>query len=80
MKSLVVRKEIDAFIADRLLEAVWQESLHLVNDGVASTKEIDDAIRYGFVCAGRKWDCSKPTMLPAVKRVCAFCEPIWPLP
>ena len=52
MKSLVVRKEIDAFIADRLLEAVWRESLHLVNDGVASTKEIDDAIRYGF---GLRW-------------------------
>mgnify|MGYP001199411052 CR=1 FL=1 len=52
MKSLVIRKEIDAFIADRLLEAVWRESLHLVNDGVASTKEIDDAIRYGF---GLRW-------------------------
>ena len=52
MHPLVVRKEIDAHIADRLLEAVWRESLWLVNDGIASTSEIDDAIRYGF---GLRW-------------------------
>lgn len=52
MKPLEVRVEIDAFIADRLLEAVWRESLWLVNDGVATTEEIDDAIRYGF---GLRW-------------------------
>ncbi len=52
MKALHVRVEIDAFIADRLLEAVWRESLWLVNDGVATTEEIDDAIRYGF---GLRW-------------------------
>ncbi len=52
MKPLHVRVEIDAFIADRLLEAVWRESLWLVNDGVATTQEIDDAIRYGF---GLRW-------------------------
>ena len=48
MKPLHVRVEIDAFIADRLLEAVWREAIWLVNDGVATTDEIDDAIRYGF--------------------------------
>lgn len=52
MKPLRVRVEIDAFIADRLLEAVWRESLWLVNDGVATTEEIDDVIRYGF---GLRW-------------------------
>ena len=52
MKPLHVRVEIDAFIADRLLEAVWREALWLVNDGVATTEEIDDAIRYGF---GLRW-------------------------
>ena len=52
MHPLRVRKEIDAFIADRLLEAVWRESLWLVRDGVATTQEIDDAIRYGF---GLRW-------------------------
>jgi carnitine 3-dehydrogenase len=52
MQPLHVRKEIDGFIADRLLEAVWREALWLVNDGVATTEEIDDAIRYG---AGLRW-------------------------
>ncbi len=52
MRPLHVRKEIDAFIADRLLEAVWREALWLVNDGIATTEEIDDAIRFGF---GLRW-------------------------
>ena len=52
MHPLRVRTEIDAHIADRLLEAVWREALWLVNDGVATTEEIDDAIRYGF---GLRW-------------------------
>ncbi|ASM72860.1 MULTISPECIES: carnitine 3-dehydrogenase [Roseobacteraceae] len=49
---LRVRKEIDAHIADRFLEAVWREALWLVKDGVATTEEIDNAIRYGF---GIRW-------------------------
>jgi len=52
MKPIHVRVEIDAFIGDRLLEAVWREALWLVNDGVATTEEIDDVIRYGF---GLRW-------------------------
>jgi carnitine 3-dehydrogenase len=52
MHPLRVHKEIDGFIADRLLEAVWREALWLVRDGVATTSEIDDAIRYG---AGLRW-------------------------
>lgn len=52
MKPLLIRTEIDAHIADRLLEAVWREALWLVQDGVATTTEIDTAIRYGF---GLRW-------------------------
>jgi carnitine 3-dehydrogenase len=52
MFPLFVRKEIDAHIADRLLEAVWREGLWLIKDGIATTQEIDDAIRYGF---GLRW-------------------------
>lgn len=52
MKPLRVRKEIDAHIADRLLESVWREALWLVRDGVATTEEIDDVMRYGF---GLRW-------------------------
>ncbi|MDE2435250.1 MAG: carnitine 3-dehydrogenase [Sphingomonadales bacterium] len=52
MKVLKVRKEIDGFIADRLLEAVWREGLWLINDGIATASELDDAIRFG---AGMRW-------------------------
>ncbi|MEP4199029.1 MAG: carnitine 3-dehydrogenase [Aliishimia sp.] len=52
MYPLRVRKEIDAHIADRFLEAVWREALWLVKDGVATTTEIDEAIRMGF---GIRW-------------------------
>ena len=49
---LHVRKEIDAHVADRFLEAVWREALWLIKDGIATTEEIDNAIRYGF---GLRW-------------------------
>ena len=52
MRPLVIRKEIDAHIADRLMESVWREALWLVNDDIATTEEIDDAIRHGF---GLRW-------------------------
>ncbi len=48
MHPLHVKKEIEAFIADRLLEAIWRESLWLVKDGIATTQDVDDAVRYGF--------------------------------
>ena len=52
MFPLTLRREIDAHIADRLLEAVWRESLWLVKDGIATTADIDEAIRMGF---GLRW-------------------------
>ena len=52
MFPLHIKKEIPAFIADRLLESVWREALWLVNDDIATTEEIDDAIRYRF---GLRW-------------------------
>ncbi len=52
MYPVAVRREIDAHIADRLLEALWREALWLVADDVATTAEIDDVMRYGF---GLRW-------------------------
>lgn len=52
MRPLVVQKEIEGHIADRLMEALWREALHLVNDGVATTEEIDAAVVYG---CGLRW-------------------------
>ena len=52
MHPLVLRKEIDAHVADRLLEAVWREALWMIKDGVATTTDIDQAITHGF---GLRW-------------------------
>jgi carnitine 3-dehydrogenase len=52
MKPVRVRKEIEAFVADRLLEALWREALWLIKDGICTTGELDDIVRYGF---GLRW-------------------------
>jgi len=52
MRPLRIRKEIDGFVADRLLEALWREALWLVHDDVATVEDVDDAIRFG---AGLRW-------------------------
>lgn len=59
MRPLVLQHEIDGFVADRLLEALWREALWLVNDGIATVEQVDDAIRFG---AGLRW-ASMGTML-----------------
>ncbi|WP_054709058.1 3-hydroxyacyl-CoA dehydrogenase NAD-binding domain-containing protein [Bacillus sp. JCM 19041] len=52
MKPLMMSGEIDGHIGDRLMEALWRESLHIVNDGIATTEEVDKAIVYG---PGLRW-------------------------
>ncbi len=52
MKPLIVKKEIEGYISDRLQEAIWREALHIIKDGVASTQDVDDAIIYG---PGLRW-------------------------
>jgi carnitine 3-dehydrogenase / betainyl-CoA thioesterase len=52
MAPLLLRHEIDGFIADRLMEAMWREALWMVADDVATASEIDDAIRLG---PGLRW-------------------------
>lgn len=52
MRPLRVRNEIEGYLSDRLQEALWREALHLVNDGIATTQELDDAITYG---PGLRW-------------------------
>jgi carnitine 3-dehydrogenase len=52
MHPLHVRREVPGHLTDRLQEALWREILHLVNDGVASTGELDDSIIYG---PGLRW-------------------------
>ncbi|HEY4972005.1 MAG TPA: 3-hydroxyacyl-CoA dehydrogenase NAD-binding domain-containing protein, partial [Steroidobacteraceae bacterium] len=52
MHALRVRREVPGHLTDRLQEALWREILHMVNDGVASTGELDDSIVYG---PGLRW-------------------------
>jgi carnitine 3-dehydrogenase len=52
MHPLALRHEVPGHLTDRLQEALWREILHLVNDGVASTGELDDSIVYG---PGLRW-------------------------
>jgi carnitine 3-dehydrogenase len=52
MSPLRLQREIDGFIADRLLEALWREALWLVADDVATVSEVDDALRLG---PGLRW-------------------------
>ena len=52
MHPLRVRREIPGHLTDRLQEALWREILHMVNDGVATTGELDESIVYG---PGLRW-------------------------
>jgi carnitine 3-dehydrogenase len=52
MHPLHVRREVPGHLTDRLQEALWREILHLVNDGVATTGELDQSIIYG---PGLRW-------------------------
>jgi len=52
MKPVRLEHEIDGFVADRLMEALWREALWLINDGIATAEEIDDCVRFG---AGLRW-------------------------
>jgi carnitine 3-dehydrogenase len=52
MHALHVRREVPGHLTDRLQEALWREILHMVNDGVATTGELDESIIYG---PGLRW-------------------------
>lgn len=52
MKGVIIQKEIEAFVGDRLLEAVWREGLWLIKDDICDTETLDDVIRYSF---GMRW-------------------------
>ncbi|MBB4002568.1 carnitine 3-dehydrogenase [Aurantimonas endophytica] len=52
MKGVPIAKEIDAFVGDRLLEALWREALWLIRDDICDVETLDDVIRYSF---GLRW-------------------------
>jgi carnitine 3-dehydrogenase len=46
-KAVILRNEIEGYIANRIQDAVFKEVLYLVQQDIASVKDIDDAITYG---------------------------------
>jgi len=52
MNPIIVKKELPGYLADRLQEALWREGLHIINEGYATTKDLDRAIEDG---PGLRW-------------------------
>ena len=52
MKGVVLKKEIEAFVGDRLLETLWREALWLIKDDICDVETLDDIMRYSF---GIRW-------------------------
>ena len=47
MIPLIVKKEVEGYLSDRLQESMWRESLHIINENIASTDDLDKAIIHG---------------------------------
>ena len=52
MNPIIIKKELPGYLADRLQEALWREGLHIINEGYATTKDLDRAIEDG---PGLRW-------------------------
>ena len=47
-KPVLVKKDIPGFLANRIQHALMREALSLVQEGIATPDDIDDAVRYSF--------------------------------
>ena len=52
MNPIMVKRELPGYLADRLQEALWREGLHIINEGHATTEDLDRAIEDG---PGIRW-------------------------
>ena len=52
MNPIAVKKELPGYLSDRLQEALWREGLHIINEGYATTEDLDRAIEDG---PGLRW-------------------------
>ena len=52
MNPIMVKNELPGYLSDRLQEALWREGLHIINEGYATTEELDRAIEDG---PGLRW-------------------------
>ena len=58
--TIEVRREVPGHVANRLQAALWREAIHLVNEGVATVRDIDTAVSSG---PGLRWAVMGPTLL-----------------
>ena len=52
MYPLILKKEVEGYLSDRLQESMWRESLHILNEDLASSDDLDKAIIHG---PGLRW-------------------------
>ena len=45
---VLVKKDVPGFLANRLQHALFREAISIVEHGIASPKDVDEAIKYGF--------------------------------
>ena len=73
--TIELRREVPGHVANRLQAALWREAIHLVDEGVASVRDIDTAISSG---PGLRWAAMGPTLLfhlgAGEGGLAAFCE------
>ena len=56
---IVMKREIDGFVMNRMQGALLEEAFRLVADGYASSKTSTSAFARGWRCAGRSWGRSR---------------------
>ena len=52
MNPIMVKHELPGYLSDRLQGALWREGLHIINEGHATTEDLDRAIEDG---PGLRW-------------------------
>ena len=52
MNPVTIKHELPGYLSDRLQEALWREGLHIINEGYATTKDLDRVIEDG---PGLRW-------------------------
>jgi 3-hydroxyacyl-CoA dehydrogenase len=58
---IVVRRELDGFILNRLQGALLSEAMRLVSEGYVTPEDLDKTVAHGLACAGRSWGRSRPS-------------------
>ena len=47
MNPILLKNELPGYLSDRLQEALWREALHIINEGYATTENLDRSIEDG---------------------------------